>query len=261
MGRVNDYNSELPPISFITNTISQPAARACPFNFTNKVPIIISSSNKMQRKDDVVTSSPIRQSMENDLVCNKSELRKSAENMRVDRSFSEVMVESDEDMIMKENKKPKLRIQPYDKTKHLLKLNRTYIDSNSVKRKEIMRQLKQTQANSLKHVKVVDSIKSNQRFNLFAKEVENFCSRNQFFAMEYSDKQIKVTTILSNNFIVVFNASNSIYENWGFQKPTLMGKEIIDKQLLERMKRSPSIETLMNELFRICCNTACECLY
>lgn len=51
-------------------------------------------------------------------------------------------------------------------------------------------------------------------------------------------------------FVVVFRGDSENFENWGFPKPkSVDGKEVCDVQLLERMKRQPTVETFMNELF------------
>ena len=82
----------------------------------------------------------------------------------------------------------------------------------------------------------------------------DYCFKNDFFNCECVNNDVIISSPVFSNkrFQIIFKSSDEVFEHWNFQKPKFLdGKEVCDKSMLEKMKKSPSVEVFMNELFRI----------
>lgn len=165
--------------------------------------------------------------------------------------------------VSKEKKPAKLRIQPASEKKQrpLIPIKPSKItDPNITKRREMIKVLRDIQRKNF-----FSPIKPNQQPNeikskTFIKDMNEYCNRNDFFRCQSTEKGEMIVScdILGEKRMdVVFDLNENNYENWNFPKPKMSdGKEICDKNMMEKMKKQPSIEIFMNELFRIaavCC--------
>ncbi|KAL7718906.1 Uncharacterized protein QTN25_003854 [Entamoeba marina] len=254
-----DVNTELPPISFLsTKPIKKPENQY--FTFVKEAEPATPRKDTNHVVTSPVTTMHIEKSLDSmDEIVENSQLKES----KNDKCSSEGVLESDEDMPVI-NKKPRLRIQT-DKTKlyrHSFKFNsKSSVDPNVIKRREWMRSLKQLQINSIKNSNVCEQGIQPQQFKILVKEVSNYCARNHFFCYECNESELKIFTFTvdQSKFVVVFKSNTENYDNWGFPKPLYMdGTDICDEELIEKMKKTPTVETFMNELFRIACNVISE---
>ncbi|EAL44288.1 hypothetical protein EHI8A_063500 [Entamoeba histolytica HM-1:IMSS-B] len=262
----NIGDNELPPINFLTTKPTRRHNEYFRFKFAKGITTscLLSdeeycSKNKSKNTNNTETKiEKSNESIEDNGVDTKNE------NPKVERSYSEGVVDSDEELPVV-IKKPKLRIQPTDKSKfckHSLKIiPKVMIDPNIIKRKEMIKTLKQIQLQSIRCQ--YSTRTESQRFKQLVKEVTDYCNINHFFTCEHKDTELKVSSFgfSQKKFIVVFKSEAENYSNWGFPKPLFLdGTEVCDTQLLEHMKKQPTVETIMNELFRIACSIISECV-
>ncbi|ELP92219.1 hypothetical protein EIN_117930 [Entamoeba invadens IP1] len=243
-------DNELPPITFLaTKPRRKIEGEYFTFTFsdTKRLSCILSLEENITNSLESVITHPDK---------NKS-MEEIAETQIVERSVSETALESDEEQhIVKSYTKNKLRIQSMDKSRYFRTLKvqqKACVDPNILKRKELLKGLKQVQTLAVRENTVKYS--NNQKFQAFVKEIHDYCNINRFFTYEVKDTEIKLSSFgcVPQTFVVVFK-EDANYSNWGFPKPLYVdGTEVCDNVLFETMKKQPSVETLLKELFRIAC--------
>ena len=262
-------------VNQMQNVINKQMQNANQINQTNQISQVsqmnqVSHQTKQKSKEKVNQSmynvlpnaipNAMQQTQKEQIATNKLKLT----TPQATQKGTAVNVNSPNAKNTKEKKPTKLRFQTCDKKQRPLipiKSTKPAADPNMTKRREMIRGLRDLQRKCLfTQTKVISSQKTEMNATTFLRDMNEYCYRNDFFRCGMNEKReiiVSCEMFGERTINIVFDMNEKNYENWSFPKPRLSdGKEICDKNMMDKMKKQPSIEILMNELFRIitlCC--------